>query len=670
MANSLSRRDFIKGVVAGAASVAGMGILTACGNETAPAAPAAPAGTEAPVMEAGMYTPGTYSAAVRGQASDVTVTMTFDANSITDVAIDVSGETPTIGGAIGEQMQEAILAAQSADIDAAAGATNTSSAIQKAAAQCIAQATGKPVEIEIKEEAASDWLGQEPEISESEITETIETEVLVIGAGHSGSFAACSAVEAGAKTILIERFNHDGASGIRDTLAACGSAQQKADGADVKKATAVNHLCNWSQGYTRRSLAQLWADNSGECMDWYAERMEEQGMKFLHEIDGDHPSNYEYLEVGHSIQYPMDVEYYEQLTMDKLLAYGINLGLDIHYEVTMIKLEKNDAGRVTGIIAKNAEGKYVRYNASNGVILATGGYSNNMDMIKALQPWTVEQIGVNYSKAGSKGDGIKACLWAGAVMDTVHSAMIFDRAAIKPDEVGLSGESVPGGWFWMGSQPFLKVNLNGERFMNEYQPYDYILHQAAEQPHHTYCTVWDATYAEDIERFGTHGCSRLYPHENGADPVLPMPYVDMLNEGLKADGYIQTADTIEELAEKLNIPADTFKATVERYNELAAKGEDEDFGKEDYRLSTMDTPPFYGTRQCGGYLICTMDGIQIDDTLHAVDKDYKAIPGLYVIGDCSGNYFAGSYPNLMSGAAAGRSATFGRLAGQYAAQGI
>ena len=405
-------------------------------------------------------------------------------------------------------------------------------------------------------------------------------------------------------------------------------------------------------------------------MDWYAERMAEQGMQFLHEIDGDHPSNYQYLEVGHSIQYPMDVEYYEQLTMDRLLAYGLGLGLEIHYEVTMVKLEKNDAGRVTGIIAKNADGKYVRYNASNGVILATGGYSNNMDMIKAMQPWTIEQIGVNYSKAGSKGDGIKACLWAGAIMDTVHSSMIFDRACIKPDEEGKDGESVPAGWFWMGSQPFLKVNLNGERFMNEYQPYDYVLHQAQMQPHHTYCTVWDATYAEDIERFGTHGCSRLYPHENGAAPVFPMPYVDMMNEGLKADGYIQTADTIEELAEKLNIPVDAFKATVARYNELAAKGEDEDFGKESYRLSTMDTAPFYGTRQCGGYFICTMDGIQIDDTMHAIDTDYKAIPGLYVIGDCSGNYFSGSYPNLMSGAAAGRSATFGRLAGKYAAQGI
>ena len=108
----------------------------------------------------------------------------------------------------------------------------------------------------------------------------------------------------------------------------------------------------------------------------------------------------------------------------------------------------------------------------------------------------------------------------------------------------------------------------------------------------------------------------------------------------------------------LGLPKDTFTATVDRYNELAAKGEDEDYGKEDYRLSTLSEAPFYGVRQAGGYLICTIDGIQIDDNMHAIDQDFKAIPGLYVIGDMSGNYFSGSYPCLMAGVAMGRTLTF------------
>ena len=655
MANEVSRRQFLKSSLATAASAALFGV--GLGSTAAKAA------------AEGRYTPGTYSAVAKGMESDVTVTMTFDADSITDVQIDVSGETPAIGGRIGETLAQQILAAQSFEVDGVTGASTTGGAIKKAAAACIAQATGSEVVVEDNSPAAnSDWLGEEPEIAEAEITAEYDCDVLVVGAGTSGSFAACAAVEEGAKTILIERFDHDMASGIRDTLAACGSKQQQADGDDVDKETAIRHLCNWSQGYTRRSLAKLWADNSGEAIDWFAERLAEGGMDFLHEIDNHElPSNYEFLDVGHTTQY-YD-EYYEQLSMDKLFDYAVPKGLQIDYETTMVKLEK-DGERVCGLIARNAAGEYVRYKASKGVIVAAGGYGNNKAMMATLQPHTLEQICVNYNKPGSQGDGIKACLWAGAVMDTVHTSMIFDRGAIKPDEEGLPGQTLPGGWFWMGSQPFLKVNLKGERFMNEYQPYDYVLHQAAMQPSHTYATVWDSTYESDIERFATHGCSRLYPHENGTQSVFPMEMIVGMNAGLEAEGYIVRADTIEELAEKLNLPVETFVKTVERYNELAAKGEDEDFGKEGYRLSTLDAAPFYGTRQCGGYFICTMDGIQIDDNLHAIRADGSPIEGLYVVGDCSGNYFAGSYPNLMAGAAAGRSTTFGRLAGKFAAKGI
>ena len=131
---------------------------------------------------------------------------------------------------------------------------------------------------------------------------------------------------------------------------------------------------------------------------------------------------------------------------------------------------------------------------------------------------------------------------------------------------------------------------------------------------------------------------------NGTAPVFPMEYIEGMNADLQDQGYIVQADTVEELADKLGLPKDTFTATVDRYNELAAKGEDEDYGKEDYRLSTLSEAPFYGVRQAGGYLICTIDGIQIDDNMHALDHDFKAIPGLYVIGDMSGNYFSGSYP--------------------------
>ena len=148
-----------------------------------------------------------------------------------------------------------------------------------------------------------------------------------------------------------------------------------------------------------------------------------------------------------------------------------------------------------------------------------------------------------------------------------------------------------------------------------------------------------------------------------------MEMVQGMNEGLEADGYIVKADTIEELAEKLGLPADKFKATVDRYNELYKKGEDEDFGKEGFRLSSLTEAPFYGVRQAGGYLICTMDGILVNEEMHALDSESKPIEGLFVVGNDAGGYYNGSYPNLLSGTQAGRIATFGRLAGQLVAEG-
>lgn len=659
----ISRKGFLKLASAAAMGSVTAGALAACNAASSTASSVSSSG-------AGIYTPGTYTATAKGM-SEISVSVTFDANAITGVELDLSGETANIGQAAKDTLVEQIMAAQTSQIDGVSGATVTNKAVQNAVADCIRQASGgaiNPAEQPLEEEASADWLGEEPVVDEADITETVECEVLVVGAGSSGCFAAAAAAEAGADTLLIDRFGHDMASGIRDTLAACGSSEQLADGADVDKQVAARYICDWSQGYARYSLAKLWADRSGETIDWYTNVLAESGISFRHEIDEHQTSNYQYLDVGHSIQYTDN--YTETLAMDAVLDYAEGHGLTVRYETTMVKLEKDGSGRVTGIIAKNTDDSYLRINASKGVILGCGGYSGNEEMMKALQPQSVEQTCVNYSKPGAKGDGIKACLWAGAIMDTTHTAMIFDRGAVKPDYAGEPGKASDGMMFWMGSQPFLKVNLKGERFINEYLPYDMVLHAAASQPHHTYCTIWDSKYSEDCEKFATHGCSRLYPHVNGTAPVFPMETVIGMNEDLEEQGYIVQADTVEELAEKLGLPVDTFTATVEHYNELAANGEDTDFGKESYRLSTLTEAPFYGVRQCGGYLICTMDGIQIDDNMHALDTNYQPIPGLYVIGDMSGNYFSHSYPNLMSGAAAGRSATFGRLAGQNAAAGI
>ena len=141
-----------------------------------------------------------------------------------------------------------------------------------------------------------------------------------------------------------------------------------------------------------------------------------------------------------------------------------------------------------------------------------------------------------------------------------------------------------------------------------------------------------------------------------------------MDEAIEA-GALFKCDTLDELADKMGFTGaakDTFLATVERYNELYDKGVDEDFGKEAHRMSAIRTAPFYGAKNTG-YILCTMDGIQIDQNMNAVDTNNDPIPGLYVVGNDSGGYFSGTYPNLSTGAACGRTVTFGRRAGRIAA---
>lgn len=512
--------------------------------------------------------------------------------------------------------------------------------------------------------SADDWLGSEPEVADGDIVETLETEVLVVGGGTAGLFAAASAAEEGAKTMVAEKYK---GGGVRVGFGALGSRLQKEAGVEPDKHEVVNELLRYSSHNAKTSLLHVWANRSGEAADWWQDRCAEQNIPMWFEPSDDEPGeNFPYLQTCHSPQFAVGPDG-KPLGPDGatvLTDYCTGLGVEFRYDTAMVKLVK-EGERVTGIIAQNTDKSYVRINASKGVIVCTGGYGQNMDMLKALQPDTLKKIGYSSAIPGTMGDGIKACIWAGAAFDDTHCSAMFDRACVKPDEVGgLNNGS--NGWFWMGSQPFLKVNLNGERFMSESVPYDYILQAALNQPGNTWCTIWDSNLEEDIYRFKTQGCSRYFEFKNGAPPQIPLPAVMGMNEGLLAEGFIQQADTVEELAEKLNIPANTFAKTVERYNELYEQQEDVDFGKEAYRLSALRTPPFFGVRQTG-YLLCTLDGIKVDEQMRALDENGKAIPGLFVAGVDSGGYYAHTYPSHSAGNCCGRNGTFGRLAGKYAA---
>ncbi len=647
----LSRRSFLKGALAGTASVAATGILGV------------------PVLaEGAIYTPGIYAAKATGMG-EIIVTMTFSETAITDVVLDLANETPGYGKDAADALKAALLNAQSAEIDAVSGSTITSNAVMKAAAKCIQQAKGEiPVEVieKTEEKKDGDWLGQEPEIAEGDIVAEYETEILVIGCGTGGMFVVASAAEEGAKVIGIDRFPTG--VGIRDDIAAIDSRYQKAWGTKIDKVDYINMATQYAAGHINQKLVKLFCDESGKVIDWYGDRLAERGVELWHESgDSNDTARYHHFPTGHSPRWTgSDDGTGNTLDGNKVLYdYATKLGAEFHYNTKMIKLVKQD-GKVTGCIAENGEGKYVRYTATKGTVVATGGYSLNYEMMEALQPWNLRIIGRNGSEPGAFGDGIKACLWAGAKMDETASMMMFDRCALRPDQpTGVeTAKSGDNGFFWMGSQPWLKVNADGERFFNESGTYEGILHADEYNKGHVHYSLFDSNWTNYVEQFKMHGCSRLVAFENGADPNMPYQAIagGML-PGLVENGFVMQADTIEELAEKLLIPADALKKTVDRYNELAEKGVDEDFGKEKERLTPVDTAPFYGAKNTG-YVLCTMDGIVIDTEMNALDADCNKIPGLYVVGNDSGCYFANTYPNLSTGMACGRTVTFGYLLGK------
>lgn len=522
---------------------------------------------------------------------------------------------------------------------------------------------GKPTTAPKEGSTAKDWLGSAPEIAEDEIVETIDTEILVCGAGTSGLFAACSAAEEGAKVLCLEKGAIGG--GVRDNLGALNSRLQQEAGETIDENEIINDMIRYADNYCNPRLYRIWAQNSGEAIDWYQDRLEEAGFELFFEGAKDaKPSLYKHWATGHIPSWPADAEFagLSDVVNGKIVLgdYAESKGVEFRFNTPMARLVQDESGAVTGAIAEGPDG-YIKINASKGTVVCTGGYARNEDMLKALQPQTMDKYSLSIAIDGTTGDGIKACLWAGAHMDEVHTAMVFDRVAVKPDEFG--GSETAGSLFWMGSNPWLKVNLNGERFTNEAAPYDYILNATLTQPHHTVVDIWDSDYEQYLEQFDIHGCARVFPFDNGAPTNMTLDAVKELNQGLIDNGYIVVADTIEELAEGLGIPADTLKATIDRQNENFDAGVDPDFGKDAHRLSAIRTAPFYGVRT-SGYMLCTLDGITINENFQAVNDGGEAIEGLYVAGVDSGSYYAHTYPNMSTGNCCGRSVTFARMIGK------
>ncbi len=507
------------------------------------------------------------------------------------------------------------------------------------------------------------WDTPPEAISDNAIKETVETEVLVVGAGNSGMMAALSAAEAGARVILIEKQP----TYITRTywMGAVNSSMQKKMGIEINRNEIAEELCRYASHLCDQRLINLWADKSGEMMDWLVPILEAGDLEVVLEYDtkeGFYPSYpIAHIAVNRNAEYKssnalIGAQYY----MPVLEKKAIELGVDIRYNTPLAQLvrEGDGTGRVTGAIAKNKDEEYIKFNAAKGVIICTGGYARNPEMLQALCPDSLS-TGFCIAQSGPLGEGIKAASWVGAALETQHTTMIFDRGLV-PDGVKL-GPPWEGTYWQLGSQPFLRVNVNGERYANEDLPYDFGTNAVLLQPERLWWQIFDDNWKEDVTRFHTTGCARIVNTEGAP----PRDGVDFTAKGVETyieKGLIKKADTIEELAQMMNIPSDKLAATISRYNELSKKGADEDFGKRAAHLSTIEKAPFYAAR-LSGLLLCTLNGLRINTDIQVLDKNMNPIPGLYAAGNDAGGFFAHNYPELLPGVALGRTMTFGRIAG-------
>ena len=503
------------------------------------------------------------------------------------------------------------------------------------------------------------WLGEAPVILESSISEVWKTDLLIIGAGNGGMMAASVAADNGVDFRVLEQNSVVGDT--RHWYGAINSSAAKAAGAEVDISLLRSEASRYTSGKMDQRVLNVWINESAAMHDYLAPILEAAGLVCDFANDKEQ-------EVEHHTRYycPPQQHFWNDYNPQRnvLLKERIEAkGYYIDFNHSLVCLTK-EGNKVTGAIAQNVlTGAYVRVEAAWGVLIATGGYEGNPEMIEALAPIVPKCVTACSFNPSNKGMGIKAAMWAGAERDLEAAPMIFDRGLVAPGVnagyvVNENGEKVfpsPVRQFNPGTQPFLKVDRDGVRFMDESQPYNDAVHAAARRKGGVYCQVFDSNVVSDVQRFFTLGCSAMTRMQGDA-------LIEKTIEPQVEAGLVKKADTLEELADLLGFTGkakENFLATCARYNELYDMQEDVDFGKPAYRLSELRKPPYYGL-WLGGSLLCTGDALWINEDMQVLTPEREVIENLYATGNAAGTTFVDNYPELFPGMCLGRNLTFAK----------
>ena len=478
----------------------------------------------------------------------------------------------------------------------------------------------------------------------TEFAETKEFDVVVVGAGESGMSAAHTACEAGAHTALVQNLSTVQTAG---NMGACIDLD-KTDEAGIQACLSfINYKNDWR---SNRDVVNVWARNGQEALAWWAETASQGGIDsqpYDYELEYNgytfylHANTYFHEEGGHSATAPIIGE--------AIAAEGV----EIFFNSPCVQLYKEE-DRVAGVICQNEDETYTLYKAAKGVILATGDYVSNQEM---LYFYTPDARGLHQAVEFRDGSGLKAAMWAGAQMcPASHTKMVHGEAAPVRFEM-----------------PFLFLNLHGERFMDEGCCRMGYLNEFTKG----YLAENDFADNTPAKIFSIVP-SNWEDYEADWDAILPYE-VSTHNayRNVDPERWIK-GETLEELAENMiayadeqkwthDLTVETIVASIEHYNEIVASGADSEFGKRADFLTPIEAP-CYAVPRGGNNIDALVNCLDIDANFQCLDVDRKPIPGLFAVGNASGNFFGGAnYPMDIEGLSVGRAITTGFATGRYVA---
>ena len=550
-----------------------------------------------------LFTPGTYEAEAQGFGGMVQVAVTVTENEITDVAITGDKETPALGGVAVANMGEAIVKAQTPNVDGVSGATVTSSAIIAAATEAL-KAAG--ADIAVLDEYRRDTQDEGPKEEK-----TLETEIVIVGAGGAGMAAAIMAQQAGKNFVILEKMPYVGGNTTKATggMNAAETHYQKEQGIDDSAALFAADTMKGGHALNDAKLVATLANSSAAAIDW------------LDTIGADLPKiSFSGGASVNRIHAPADGSAVGNYLVDKFSEKLKELGVDVMLNTQATELIMED-GKIAGVKAEGADAYYTI--KAKAVILACGGFGATLDMIAGFRPDLQGTVTTN--APGATGDGIVMAQAVGAALVDIEQIQL--HPTVEQTTSMLITESVRG-------DGAILVNQKGERFTNE-------------------LLTRDAVSAAELAQEGQYAYIIFDQH---------------LRENLKAiekyvtNGLTVQGETIEELAGKLSIDPATLAKTLADWNEIVKNQYDGQFGRTTGMNADLSVAPYYAIQIAPG-IHHTMGGVKIDTAAEVIDTMGNPIPGLFAAGEVTGGVHGG---NRLGGNAVADIVIFGRIAAESA----